>query len=201
MKIGAKNIASGVFFILVAVAGLYLNQDHALGTARRMGPGYMPMLVFWIQMGLGALVLLNGLFGGTDPMEKWTGIDSVSFAAAIAVGVVVLYLSPALGPYFSQTYAGVGLGLLAGFLVMAWSAGWRMLALVLAAMCVFALLLEKAGLMVAMVGTIAVAAVADPDHRERPLGVLGATIFLLGLCWWVFIRELDIRVPVWPWSH
>ncbi|HYZ61382.1 MAG TPA: hypothetical protein VE650_02930 [Acetobacteraceae bacterium] len=201
MKIGAKNIASGVFFILVALAGLYLNQDHALGTARRMGPGYMPMLVFWIQIGLGALVLANGLFGGPDPMEKWTGVESVTFAAAIAVGVVVGYLAPALGPYFAQTYAGVGLGALAGFLVLAWAAGWRMIALVLAAMCVFALLLEKAGLMVAIVGTIALAALADPDHRARPLGVVGVTVFLLGLCWWVFIRELDIRVPVWPWSN
>jgi hypothetical protein len=24
------------------------------------------------------------------------------------------------------------------------------------------------------------------------------TIFLLALCWWVFIYELDIRVSVWP---
>lgn len=201
MKIGAKNIAAGVFFILLAAAGLYLNQDHALGSARRMGPGYMPMLVFWIQVGLGGLVLLNGLIGGPDPMQKWTGVESVSFAASIALGLLVWYLSPALGPYFSQTYAGVGLGMLAGFLLLAYAAGWRMLALILAAMCVFSLLLEKLGLMLAIIGTVAISAMADPDHRARPLGVVGATIFLLGLCWWVFIRELDIRVPVWPWSN
>ncbi len=201
MKIGAKNIAAGVFFILLAAAGLYLNQDHALGSARRMGPGYMPMLVFWIQVGLGGLVLLNGLIGGPDPMQKWTGVESISFAASIALGLLVWYLSPALGPYFSQTYAGVGLGMLAGFLLLAYAAGWRMLALILAAMCVFSLLLEKLGLMLAIIGTVAISAMADPDHRARPLGVVGATIFLLGLCWWVFIRELDIRVPVWPWSN
>jgi hypothetical protein len=47
MKINAKDVASGAFLILIAVIGLWLNQEHALGTALRMGPGYMPMLVFW----------------------------------------------------------------------------------------------------------------------------------------------------------
>jgi hypothetical protein len=200
MKISAKDIASGVFFILVAAAGLYLNQDHALGTARRMGPGYMPMLVFWLQVGLGAMVLLNGFIGGPDPLQRWTGLESGTFVAAIALGTLVYWLSPMLGPYFVQTYAGVGLGTLVGFLVLCFAAGWRMLAYVLAAMCLFALLLEQLGLMLAIVGTVAVAALADPDHRARPLGVLGVLVFLLGLCWWIFIRQLDIRVAVWPWS-
>jgi hypothetical protein len=26
------------------------------------------------------------------------------------------------------------------------------------------------------------------------------TVFLLALCWWVFIYELDIRVNLWPTS-
>jgi hypothetical protein len=41
-----------------------------------------------------------------------------------------------------------------------------------------------------------VAALADRTHR--PLGVLGLIIFLIALCWFVFIRELDIRVSIWP---
>ena len=53
-------------------------------------------------------------------------------------------------------------------------------------------------LMVALVATIFIAAVAEPEHRRRPVGVLGLTIFLLALCWWVFIKQLDIRVAVWP---
>jgi hypothetical protein len=65
-------------------------------------------------------------------------------------------------------------------------------------MCIFGLLLEKGGLMLALVGTIFVAAAAEPEHRSRPLGVLGMTVFLLALCWWIFIKQLDIRVSVWP---
>jgi len=145
MKINAKDVTSGLLLIIVAAVGLWLNQDHTLGTARRMGPGYMPMLVFWIQMALGAIVVVLGLFNGPDPLERWA---------------------------------------------------WRELLLVLAAMCVFGLLLEKGGLFLAIAATIAVSALADRTHR--PLGVLGLIVFLLALCWFVFIRELDIRVNLWP---
>ena len=201
IKLNAKDLAAGLFFVLVAVAGLWLNQDHALGSARRMGPGYMPMLVFWVQIGFAVLVLVLALFSGPDPLQRWTGLESSTLAIAVALGFAVWRFSPALGPFFSQTYNGVGLGVLAGFLVLCWAAGWRRLGFVLASMCLFALLLEKAGMMVAIIALIFTAALAEPDHRAHPIGVLGLTIFLLALCWWIFISQLDIRVSVWPWSY
>jgi hypothetical protein len=145
MKVNAKDVASGLLLIFVAVVGLWLNQEHTLGTARRMGPGYMPMLVFWIQAGLGAIVLLIGLFNGPDPLERWA---------------------------------------------------WREVVLILASLCVFAVLLEGGGLFLAIAALVGVSALADKSHR--PLGVLGLTVFLIALCWFVFIRELDIRVDIWP---
>jgi Tripartite tricarboxylate transporter TctB family len=145
MKINAKDVASGLLLIVIAAIGLYLNQDHTLGSARRMGPGYMPMLVFWLQVGLGLIVLAIGLFNGPDPLERWA---------------------------------------------------WRELVLILASLCVFGLLLEKGGLFLSIAATVAVASLADRTHR--PLGVLGLMVFLIALCWFVFIRELDIRVSIWP---
>jgi hypothetical protein len=65
-------------------------------------------------------------------------------------------------------------------------------------MCAFCLLLDSFGLMVALVATIFISAASEPEHRRRPVGVLGLTVFLLALCWWVFIKQLDIRVNVWP---
>ncbi|HYZ32418.1 MAG TPA: tripartite tricarboxylate transporter TctB family protein [Crenalkalicoccus sp.] len=187
-----------MLLILIAAAGLWLNQDHALGSARRMGPGYMPMLVFVVQVALGAAVLLGALFNGPDPLRRWTGLETGSLVLAVLVGTVVSYAATAVSPYFSQTYNGIGLGLLAGFFVLCLAAGWQLIALILAAMCVFGLLLEQGGLMLAIIGTVVVSALADPDHRRRPLGVAGLTVFLLALCWWIFIKQLDIRVPVWP---
>ncbi len=198
MKLNAKDLSAGLFLLFIAAAGFYLNGDHALGSARRMGPGYMPMLVFGVLAGLALAVLVSSFFSGPDPLEKWLGVDFTSLAASVVVGVVVWQIAPMLGSFFEVGYNGVGLALLAGTLVVCWSAGWRVLGFVLAAMCVFSLLLEKAGLVVTVIATIGVAAMAEPDHRAKPLGVLGITVFLVALCWWVFIKELDIRVPVWP---
>ena len=64
MKLNAKDLAAGLFLLFVAVAGLYLNLDHSLGSARRMGPGYMPMLVFGLLVFLSAMVLLASFFNG-----------------------------------------------------------------------------------------------------------------------------------------
>ena len=200
MKINAKDRAASLFLMAVAVVGLWLNQDHALGSARRMGPGYMPMLVFWLEIFLAGMVLVLAFFNGPDPLVKWTGADIASVALGVAIGTVVWKRSPMLGTYFSQTYNGVGLGMLAGFLVITWATRWRLIGYICAAMCIFALLLEKGGLMLALIGTILAGVLAEPDHRKEPIGVLGITVFLLALCWWVFIKQLDIRVQVFPWS-
>lgn len=206
MKINEKDIASGLFFILVAVAGLYMNggffgiglEQHSLGTPRRMGPGYMPMLVLWGLMGLGAIVLVLGLFEGPDPLKRWTGVESGAVALAVVIGLAVGYGSTVLNPAFSTGYVGFGFGLLAGFATLCFALGWRLMGCICAAMCAFCLLLDSGGLMLALIATIFIAALAEPEHRRRPVGVLGLTIFLLGLCWWVFIDRLDIRVNVWP---
>ena len=206
MKINEKDIASGLFFILVAVAGLYINggflgiglEQHSIGTPRRMGPGYMPMLVLWGLLALGALTLLIGLFEGPDPLKRWTGVESGVLALAVVVGLAVGWIAPSINPAFGSGYNALGLGLLAGFAALCLSVGWRLMGCICAAMCAFCLLLDSLGLMVALVATIFIAAAAEPEHRARPVGVLGLTIFLLALCWWVFIDRLDIRVNVWP---
>jgi len=198
MKLNAKDIASGVILILFSVVALWLNQDHALGTARRMGPGYMPMLVFWVLLGLGIFVLVLGFFNGPDPLQRWTGIESTTIALGIVAGTVAYLVSHSLHPFFTSTYNDLGLGMLVGFLVITWSTRWRLIGYICAALCVFCLLLERGGLLLSVAAAIIISALAEPEHRQRPLGVFGIMIFLLALCWWVFIKQLDIRVSVWP---
>jgi hypothetical protein len=201
MKINAKDIASGALLILIAAIGLWLNQDHSLGSALRMGPGYMPMLAFWVQIGLGSIVLGLAFINGPDPLEKWTGLDATMLVLAIAAGSIAMLVAPYLGSHHIGNYADLGIGLLVGFLVICYAVGWRLLGFICASMCVFALLLEKGGLMLALAATIGVCTMAEPEHRTKPLGILGLIIFLLGLCWWIFIDQLDIRVAVWPLQH
>ncbi|MGG5886334.1 tripartite tricarboxylate transporter TctB family protein [Falsiroseomonas sp. HC035] len=145
MKINARDLTAGLMLLAIAAAGLWLNTDHTLGDARRMGPGYMPLLAFGTLFGLGAVVSIMALFSGPDPLERWA---------------------------------------------------FRELTLILVALCVFGLILEKAGLFLTLAVTIGISTLADRTHK--PLGVLGLTVFLMALCWFVFIYELDIRISVWP---
>ena len=48
-------------FIAVAALGLWLSRNYPVGTALRMSTGYVPRLLCWLLMGLGAIVLVQGL--------------------------------------------------------------------------------------------------------------------------------------------
>ena len=202
MKISAKDLWAGGILMFLAVMGLYINggflglglEQHTLGSARRMGPGYMPMLVFWIQFGLGAIVFLVGLTGGPDPLERWTKLDFTTLAASVIVGVVIWRVMEAAG--YNNNYIQVGAACLVAMLVLAISPAWRALGLTLASFAVFGLSLEPLGLILSIVLLCVIAALADREHN--PISIAGMTLFLCVLCWFVFVKELDIRVPLWP---
>ena len=56
-----KDVLAGLMFIAVAVFGLVVSRDYPIGTALRMGTGYVPRLLCWILLGLGFVVLVQGL--------------------------------------------------------------------------------------------------------------------------------------------
>jgi hypothetical protein len=202
MKISAKDLWAGGLLIVLAFIGLYINggmlglglEQHTLGTARRMGPGYMPMLVFWLQLILGVLVVLLGLRSGPDPLERWTKIDFTTLAISVVAGIVIWRVME--GMNVNNNYVQVGAACFVALLLLSVSPSWRPLGLVLASFAIFALLLEPLGLMVAIAGLCVVSSLADREHNA--ISILGMTVALCVLCWFVFIKELDIRVPLWP---
>ncbi|MFT8247067.1 hypothetical protein [Roseomonas sp. BN140053] len=204
MRLNVKDVISGGLIVLTAALGLALIygvferfgvSDLALGSARRMGPGYMPMLVFYLLGALGVGILLIGLGNGPDNLERWTRLEVTTAILGTLVGLVVWQVMERTGTGVTS-WAQLGFGCLAGLLVLSIAPGWRPLGLVHAAFAVFGLALEPLGLIVALVLSIVLASLADRTHR--PLGVLGMVVFLCVLSWAVFIWQLDIRVPLWP---
>jgi hypothetical protein len=64
-----KNVLCGLMFIAIAALGLWASRNYPVGTALRMSTGYVPRLLCWILMGLGAVVLVQGLLESDPPGE------------------------------------------------------------------------------------------------------------------------------------
>jgi putative tricarboxylic transport membrane protein len=62
-----KDMLAGLMFMAIAVFGLVVSHDYPVGTALRMGTGYVPRLLCWILLALGALILLQGLRAAEAP--------------------------------------------------------------------------------------------------------------------------------------
>jgi hypothetical protein len=105
----SKDFLSGLLFIAFGLAALYFGQKLALGTAVRMGPGYVPRMLSFILLGLGLLICIVALVTSGEAVEKpkWKPITMVTvgvvcFAflferAGLLPSLVVLILLASLG--------------------------------------------------------------------------------------------------------
>lgn len=65
----SKDFLSGLLFIAFGVGALYFGSNLAMGTAVRMGPGFVPHMLAYIMIGLGILIAVVALVSGSDPVE------------------------------------------------------------------------------------------------------------------------------------
>lgn len=105
----SKDFLSGLLFIAFGLAALYFGQKLALGTAVRMGPGYVPRMLSLILIGLGLLICVVALVTSSEAVEKpkWKPITMVTIGvvcfallferAGLLPALVVLILLASLG--------------------------------------------------------------------------------------------------------
>ena len=80
------DVLSGLLFIALAVFGLWVSRDYPVGTALRMGTGYVPRLLCWVLFGLGAVVLAQGLRQPTPPLRS----SATAWRAMLAVTIAIV---------------------------------------------------------------------------------------------------------------
>jgi hypothetical protein len=56
-----QDVGAAVVFMAIGLAGVYFGHGLAFGTAGAMGPGYFPVILSWIIVGIGAIVGFKGL--------------------------------------------------------------------------------------------------------------------------------------------
>jgi len=112
--LGRNDVLTGLLFMAVAIGGLWVSRDYAVGTALRMGTGYVPRLLCWLLFGLGVLILLQGLREPAATLRKqpaaWRAVISVT-AALVAFGlgierlglVISIILLIAIGAFATRT--------------------------------------------------------------------------------------------------
>lgn len=125
----ARDLLAGCLFLAFGLAFLLLAQDYQLGTARRMGPAYFPIVLSLILIAIGLATMARALLVAGPPIR--------GFAArplALVTASVVL---------FGLLMQGAGLAIATAALVLASAAASRrfrllptlLLALALAAFC------------------------------------------------------------------
>ena len=56
-----QDFWAGLLFACFGAAALYFGQGYAVGAATRMGPGYLPTVLGWALVGMGAFIFARSL--------------------------------------------------------------------------------------------------------------------------------------------
>lgn len=142
--LGKADTWAGAAAIVFAVAVIYASFDYGLGRGGRIGPGYVPLVIGLLLLGLGVLLVVRA--GRTADL-----VDT--------------------------------------------DIAWRQVGLVILGIVAFALLLDRAGLIVAILATILIAGPAA--YGNTPLSMLISGAILATFSWTLFVYFLKISIPVW----
>jgi putative tricarboxylic transport membrane protein len=81
-------------FIAIAALGLWASRNYPIGTATRMGTGYVPRLLCWILLGLGVIIILQGLRNAEGVLTRGASV----WRAMILIPASLVVFAFAIGP-------------------------------------------------------------------------------------------------------
>src|SRR5947209_8409529 len=86
-----KNVLAGLMFMGIAALGLWLSRHYPIGTALRMSTGYVPRLLCWMLLVLGAIVLLHGLREAEPPRAPQPAAFARLWPVFVVTGALVAF--------------------------------------------------------------------------------------------------------------
>jgi hypothetical protein len=66
-----KDFWSGMMFLLFGLAAVYIARDYSMGSARRMGPAYFPVMLGWLLAVIGLVSVVRSLVRPGEALERW----------------------------------------------------------------------------------------------------------------------------------
>ena len=93
----SKDLWSGLMFAGFGALALVMGSNLAVGTAIRMGPGYVPRMLSYILIGLGIAIVVRALFAPGEAIERlrWKPITLITIGV---VAFALLFESAGLAP-------------------------------------------------------------------------------------------------------
>ncbi|MBX9758401.1 MAG: tripartite tricarboxylate transporter TctB family protein [Beijerinckiaceae bacterium] len=142
-----QDFWSGLLFMSIGAAAAYLGRDFVFGTMTRMGPGFLPTVLAWLLIAIGAFVAARGLTLKGSRIEPST---------------------------------------------------WRPQIVIVIAIVLFALMIERVGLVPTVFVVTNVASIAATEFRFRDSLLLSAGLSVA--CYLVFVTMLGLPLVGVAWN-
>jgi hypothetical protein len=124
-----KELWMGVLYLILGIAGLLIAQRYPIGTASRMGPGYLPSVICGLLVLFGVISLVRAVRLDGEPIGDLAlkplflvlasvfAFAFLSLSAGLIIAIVALVmLSASASSYFAFSWkATTGLVLLVTF--------------------------------------------------------------------------------------
>src|SRR5262245_55770422 len=65
-----QDFWAGLLFLVVGCLALWFGRNYTFGTATRMGPGYLPTVLSWALLLIGAALALRALVLEGEPIDR-----------------------------------------------------------------------------------------------------------------------------------
>ena len=88
-RLDAKELAFGLFLIVLALVAFGATSSLTVGSAADMGPGFVPRALAWIILGFGVTFLVTGLLKVPEPLPALAWRPLVMILASIALFAVL----------------------------------------------------------------------------------------------------------------
>lgn len=87
-----NEVLTGVFLILVALLAFYLSRTLSGNTDVGLGPGYVPRMFAYLQLGLGAALVFSGFKSqaGDEKSEPWQMRPLVLILASVGFFAIAI---------------------------------------------------------------------------------------------------------------
>jgi len=90
MRIKSQDFATGLLFVAVGIAALWIGADYPMGTPQRPGTGVLPAILAWFLIGTGALLWLKAVVTDSPNLTSWAWRPAIMITLAIVAFALLI---------------------------------------------------------------------------------------------------------------